>query len=1088
MINPRSFAGLVVAVSLGAVSAAGEVATRPSQAAGLAAALAAEDRDALVAEVARAGDAREGANLFHTRQLTCTLCHVAGAGASPLGPNLAAMPEGVPRERLVPHLIESLLAPSAVISPAYRGVTLVTADGRSRSGIIARETDEEVVLRDAAAGGRETVVRKDEIEERVATATSLMPEGLVNLLADRQQFVNLVRYLTDVAERGAAAAEKLAPDPTVFMQQAPPAYEDDIDHAGFIADWQDPQRSKAALERGGAIFARVCANCHGTLDAPGSLPTAPRFAEGKFKAGSDPFSMYRTLTHGAGLMVAQDWMVPSQKYDVIHFIRETFLKDRNRDWHTAITPGYLGSLPHGRSRGPEPAAIEPWRTHDYGPFLAGTFEVGQAGGNVARKGLAVRLDPGPGGVGRGHAWILYELDTLRAAAFWTGDRFIDWGGINFDGRHGAHPRVAGDVQAALATMPGWAAPGADFFADPRPRGRDQQPYGPLPRERGRFRALHHATGKGSTAADPRSAVVLDYLVGETTVLESPGLAPPLEADGAAKPVLVRAFSLAPRSQPLTVRLAAAPAAAALVGPRPADTDDRQPRVVSRDGHVDLVIPAGDGPLDVAVAVAAADPARLATHAAGLAAPPAPRSFVAKPAPPLWATPVETAIAAGPDSGPFVVDTFAPPGTNPWNAQVRFSGLDFTAADEAVLCTWDGDAWTVSGIGAPHGQVAWRRIASGLFQPLGIKVIGGVVHVGCRDRIVKLVDLDGDGMTDRYDTFNDDHQVTEHFHEFAMGLETDAAGNVYYAKSGCHGLPAAVPHHGTLLEVAPDGSTTKILATGFRAANGVCVEDDGTFWVTDQEGFWCPKNRINRVRRGGFYGNMWGWTDVTDASDAAMEPPAFWITNAFDRSPAELVRVKGERWAPLTGSLLELSYGMGRIHLVLTEPAPARPGHVQGGMVALPIPDLPTGIMRGRFRPADGQLYACGLFAWAGNRTQPGGFFRVRRTERPLTIPVALHAEPGAITLTFPEPLDRATATDPEAWTVKTWALERSQHYGSKHLDEQARAVDAVELSSDGSQVTLRVPGFKATWCYAVKWVVKAADGTPLRGALHGTMH
>ncbi|MFM8984779.1 MAG: DUF6797 domain-containing protein, partial [Planctomycetia bacterium] len=482
---------------------------------GLAAALAAEDRAALVAEVAHAGDAWEGSNLFHTRHLTCTQCHVAGKGESPLGPNLAAMPEGVPRERLVAHLIESLLDPSASIRPAYRGVTIVTDDGRSLSGIVARETDTEVVLRDAAAGGRETAVPKSAIDERVEATVSLMPAGLPNLLADRKQFVNLVRYLAEVAEGGADRAAKLAPDPNVFVQQAPPAYEADIDHAGFIADWQDPARAKAALERGGAIYDRVCANCHGTLDAPGSLPTALRFAEGKFKAGGDPHAMYRTLTNGAGLMVAQGWMVPSQKYDVIHYIRETYLKERNREWYTAITPDYLASLPAGKSRGPEPSTIEPWRMHDYGPFLAGTFEVGKGGGNLARKGLAVRLDPGAGGVSRGHAWILYELDTLRAAAFWTGEKFIDWAGINFDGRHGAHPRVAGDVQAALPTMPGWAAAGADSFADPRPRGRDGQPYGPLPRDHGRFRALHHAAARGSTPGDPRSAVVLDYLVGET---------------------------------------------------------------------------------------------------------------------------------------------------------------------------------------------------------------------------------------------------------------------------------------------------------------------------------------------------------------------------------------------------------------------------------------------------------------------------------------------------------------------------------------------------------------------------------------------
>jgi hypothetical protein len=725
--------------------------------------------------------------------------------------------------------------------------------------------------------------------------------------------------------------------------------------------------------------------------------------------------------------------------------------------------------------------------HDYGPFLAGSFEVGKSGRNVARKGLAVRLDEGAGGVARGHAWILYELDTLRAAAFWTGDTFIDWAGINFDGRHGRHPRVAGTVQAAVPTMPGWADPATGSFADPRLLGRDENPFGPLPRGHVRFRALHHvAAGDGETIG-PRSAVVLDYLVGTTPVMESAALGASLAIDGRELPVILRSFAVGPRPRPLVARLAAAPAAAAIVGGRAADAAGG-PQIVAADDFSDLHLPAGEEPLDVVVAVAAAAPAALARHAVALPLPPSPRTLVDRPAPPLWPTVVETSIAPGDSTGPFAADTLTPPDANPWNAQLRFSGVDFTGPDEAVLCTWDGDVWMVRGIASATGRLAWQRIASGLYQPLGIKVIGGVVHVSCRDRILKLVDFDGDGLTDRYDTFNDDHQVTEHFHEFAMGLESDAAGNLYYAKSARHALPAVVPHHGTLLKVAADGSATEIVAKGFRAANGVCVEGDGTFWVTDQEGHWNPKNRVNHVRPGGFYGNMFGYHDVTDSSDAAMEPPAFWITNAFDRSPAELLRVTSPKWEPLVGGLLELSYGEGRIHLVLTESMPDRPGAVQGGMVALPMPDLPTGIMRGRFHPADGQLYACGLFAWAGNRTQPGGFFRIRRTTQPLLIPTGLHASAGEISLSFPEPLEPAVAARTDAWKVRTWGLERTARYGSEHIDETDREVATVEVSSDGRQVTLRVPAFAPTWCYSIEWSVAAADGSPVRGMLHGTMH
>ena len=119
----------------------------------------------------------------------------------------------------------------------------------------------------------------------------------------------------------------------------------------------------------------------------------------------------------------------------------------------------------------------------------------------------------------------------------------------------------------------------------------------------------------------------------------------------------------------------------------------------------------------------------------------------------------------------------------------------------------------------------------------MKVVDGQIYVGCRDQIVRLRDLNGDGETDFYECFNSDHQVTEHFHEFAMGLQTDAEGNFYYAKAARHGLTAVVPQHGTLLKVSKDGGPTEILATGFRAPNGVCLNPDGTFFLTDQEGFW-----------------------------------------------------------------------------------------------------------------------------------------------------------------------------------------------------------------------------------------------------------
>ncbi|MFN5284530.1 MAG: heme-binding protein, partial [Planctomyces sp.] len=217
----------------------------------------------------------------------------------------------------------------------------------------------------------------------------------------------------------------------------------------------------------------------------------------------------------------------------------------------------------------------------------------------------------------------------------------------------------------------------------------------------------------------------------------------------------------------------------------------------------------------------------------------------KGGPARWPQRLTTQVQTLFDGGPLAQDSLTPPEINPWLAQLRMTGLDFFADGRMAVCTWDGDVWVVSGL--PAGpELSWQRIATGLYQPLGLKIIDETIYLTCRDQLAVLRDLNGDGETDFVECLNSDHQVTEHFHEFAMGLQTDAAGNFYYAKSGRHALPAVVPQHGTLLRVTPDGSRTEILAVGFRAANGVCLNPDGSFVVTDQEGFWNPKNRINWV--------------------------------------------------------------------------------------------------------------------------------------------------------------------------------------------------------------------------------------------------
>ena len=1299
--------------------------------------LKAESSASLAKAAKDLGDAKRGAVLFYQPYMACRRCH-AISGPSPLGPNLAELGEKKSDE----HIIESVLNPSAKIEEKFQATAILTKDGAVFTGLLRNDEPAGVTIQDARPDGKVTVVPRGDIEEQTKLTVSIMPDGQVNQLASRQQFYDLVRYLIEIRDGGPIRAKELEPAPALYQLRLP-EYESHVDHKGLLGDLD-----QNSFQRGEAIYNRLCINCHGDHDRPGSLPTSLRFASGKFRNGSDPYTMYQTLTRGFGMMVAQSWMVPSQKYDVIHYLREAYLKQHNSSQYFPVNGEYLDALPKGDTKGPAPRRMDLWATMDYGPSLINTYEVGQDGSNFAYKGIAVRLDKGPGGVARGNAWMVFDHDTMRVSAAWTGKEFIDWNGIHFNGRHNIHPRVVGDIRLTNPTGPGWGHPypvpsppqggeGTDLFADTaRVVGRDKRIYGPLPRKWTHYKGLYHYEDK----------TILSYSVGETSVLEMPGLqtiASAAEGGGktstTAQLVFKRTLNIGPRSQELVLQVArddiadaqlralksttarvavygasldqktpasvpakepaneklkfagatsvevadasafdmttkdftiaarvrtksggtifcrtakgpewvpdgkslfirggrltydigwvgaltsdrsvndgkwhdvaitwdakskqatmfidGKPAGAKVIGPKgsspkhvvrlgfsapnfPSETylkgdletvsffqralnadeiakagelSDKSliarwkpsaattvavkdvtkgehhgtvfqgappagesssaseallagvtppiGELVIQDGALRLVIPPGKETLKATLWWTRAEAERASEIAASLEIENAGHdlSELTNGGKPRWPERLTTVVGMGDEEGPYAVDVLTRPATNPWLAQVRLTGFDFYPdGDRLAICSWDGDVWLVSGLkqmqatvsrdAADAPKLTWQRIASGLFQPLGLKIIDDKVYLTCRDQICILHDLNGDAETDFYENFNNDAQVTDHFHEFAMGLQTDEKGNLYYAKSARHALTALVPHHGTLLRVSKDGSKTDIIATGFRAANGVCLNPDGTFIVTDQEGHWNPKNRINYVKEGGFYGNMFGYHDVTDSSDAAMEQPLCWITNSFDRSPAELLWCQDDRWGPLSGSLLNLSYGYGKVFVV---PHEKIGGQAQGGMCELPIPQAPTGLIRGRFNPADGQLYACGMFAWAGSQSQPGGFYRIRYTGKPVHLPVGLEAKKEGMQVRFSGALDVESAGDVKNWRVKVWSLKRTANYGSKHYDEKPLEISSVEVDSDGQTVFLNMPKISPTWCMEIRYSIRSKDGKTIDGVINNTVH
>ncbi|MCI0746851.1 MAG: hypothetical protein L0Y58_15725 [Verrucomicrobia subdivision 3 bacterium] len=439
--------------------------------------------------------------------------------------------------------------------------------------------------------------------------------------------------------------------------------------------------------------------------------------------------------------------------------------------------------------------------------------------------------------------------------------------------------------------------------------------------------------------------------------------------------------------------------------------------------------------------------------------------------------------------PYTVDTLPIPEQNPWGSWMRLVALDFFSDGRAAVSTWSGDVWIVSGIDESLGKVQWNRFATGLFEPLGLRIVDDTVYALCRDQLARLHDLNSDGEADWIESFNRDAPVGPSYHAFAFELQTDRAGNFYYVRCGQRVDPN-LPLQGGLVKVSKDGRKSELIATGLRAANGLCVGPNDEITCADNQGNWIPASRINWVREGGFYGYV--PHARRDPVPTEADPPLCWLPIQIDNSSGSQVWVTSDRWGPLKSHLLHTSYGKGTLFLVLREQIG---DVVQGGVVQFPL-RFDSGIMRARFHPRDGQLYVAGLKGWQTAGARDGALQRVRYTGGPVRMPVALHIRRNAIDITFGCELDQASAGDTQNYALERWNYLWSEKYGSPEFKasqpgEQGRdkmEITTATLSPDSKTVSLNISDLKPVMQMRIQFRLQSKDGAPVRQEIYHTVN
>ncbi len=715
-----------------------------------------------------------------------------------------------------------------------------------------------------------------------------------------------------------------------------------------------------------------------------------------------------------------------------------------------------------------------WTEMDYGPFLSASFVCDPSGNfnndnghwtaDAVPRGIAVRLAKD------WNVGVVYDTDTMRLAAGWAGAP-LNLSGVIFEGAHGPSPKLGAEPLFRSLAGPGWAHPSSGSFDDPRPDSIAPLPRpGPLPREWTKYRGLYVNGDK----------VILSYTVGDCSVLEMPST----EMQGESA-VVTRAFTIGPSSKPLSLMICEGNNLSVSIKDAP-----NGHQIKSDNSRYTLSLPPLKSKSSFYIRIASAEAGKIA-----VVSKPEDLTAYTKGGAARWTETVTTKGTLGTGTGAYVVDTLTAPEKNPWNAWIRFGGLDFFSDGRAALSTWSGDVWIVSGIDDNLENLTWKRFATGLHQPLGLKIVNDVIYTVGHDQITRLHDLNKDGEADFYENFNNDWELTTAFHAFCFDLHTDPQGNFYFAfgspvRSGGGGFHKITAHHGTMMRVSKDGSKLDVVATGFRAPNGMGVGPKGELTTGDNQGTWTPSCPINLVKPGGFYGNVDAAHHSTKPTK--RDPPICWMPMSADNSGGGQVWVPNDKWGLPKGQLLHTSYGKASLYSVMFEEINGVP---QGGVVKFPV-NFASGTMRPRFNTKDGQLYIAGLKGWQTDGAKDGALQRVRYTGKTVNLPIGLRVTKTGVDITFTNALDPESANDAQNFSGQRWNVKWTQSYGSPEFsvaDPNKQGHDplnitAAKLAADGKTISLTVEDLKPVTNQSIKYKIKAADGSALSQEIFHTIN
>ncbi|WP_324650791.1 family 16 glycoside hydrolase [Georgenia sp. H159] len=416
-----------------------------------------------------------------------------------------------------------------------------------------------------------------------------------------------------------------------------------------------------------------------------------------------------------------------------------------------------------------------------------------------------------------------------------------------------------------------------------------------------------------------------------------------------------------------------------------------------------------------------------------------------------------------------------------------SALDFTEDGDLVVVTsgqvspggWQpdphtGEVYIVEGAQEADGpeDVSYRLVHEGLFNPMGVDVIGDSIFVSERDGLTELVpeanpeDPENPAYVRNPEHGEDGKFATwpdgDNFHEFAFGLVHDEE-NFYLSLSvaidpgGASTDPQPAQGRGTTIAVDRETGEVEPIAGGLRTPNGIGWggTDGDDLFVMDNQGDWLPSSKLVHVKEGRFFNHYTNPPGPFD--DQPVTPPVVWIPqNEIGNSPSNPVQLTE---GPFAGQMLfgDVTYGgLQRVFLEEVE------GEYQGA-VFRHTAGLEAGVNRTIIGP-DGAIYVGGI-GEAGNWGESGKLrYGLQKLDRVGTSTFDMHevrVVEGGFEIEYTQPLSEETAQGiAEAYQVTQWRYVPTSDYGGPKVGEETLPVTSAEVSEDGTTVTLAIDGLE----------------------------